>query len=122
MLKISRRSVIKGGLAFGFLGLTGIKLSPEARAEDAALKGHMEARIDSVYKADKGFEVRSSQDNIQVQKLYKDFLGEPGGDLSHKLLHMEFKDRSNNIKKLAGKEDYPNPRKAEFDTGVYPYE
>lgn len=91
-------------------------------AKTKELKDWMADRINSVYAADKDFSVRASQDNTQVQALYKNFLGEPGGQASHQYLHMHFTDRSSNIKHLRDAGNYPNPRAAEFEGNIYPYE
>lgn len=122
MINITRRFVLKSGLALGGAALTGLNLTSAAIAKAKELKEYMQDRIDSVYKADKAFPVRASQDNKQVQMLYKDFLGEPGGTVSHQYLHMHFTDRSKNIKKLRDAGQYPNPRAAEYEGNTYPYE
>ncbi len=44
----------------------------------------------SMYSHDKNSKVRKSHENPDVQKAYKDFLGEPLGHTSHKLLHTVF--------------------------------
>lgn len=38
-------------------------------------------------------DLRKSHDNIEVKKLYEDFLGKPGGHKSHHLLHTHYKSR-----------------------------
>ncbi|MBR2726764.1 MAG: iron hydrogenase small subunit, partial [Solobacterium sp.] len=35
-------------------------------------------------------ELRVSSDNLQIQQLYKDFLGEPGSELAEELLHTSY--------------------------------
>jgi len=122
MINTTRRFFLKGGLALGGAALLGINLSSKAIAAGKELKEWMMDRINSVYKADAAFKVRGSQDNTQVQALYKNFLGEPGGDISHKYLHMHFVDRSKNIQKLRDAGHFPNPRAADFEGNTYPYE
>ena len=39
---------------------------------------------------DESSAIRKSHENIEVKKLYKDFLGEPLGKLSHQLLHTHY--------------------------------
>jgi len=52
-------------------------------------------RADGLYKEDKEMvKVRASHNNPMVQKIYKDFLGEPNSHKAHKLLHTKYVDRS----------------------------
>ena len=51
-------------------------------------------RIDGLYNEDKGMPLRKSHENPEVMGLYKDFLIKPGGEISHKLLHTHYTDRS----------------------------
>lgn len=122
MINVSRRFILKGGLALGGAALLGLKFTAKAVAKTKDLQDWMMDRINSVYTADKAFPVRASQDNVQVQALYKNFLGEPGGQTSHQFLHMHFTDRSKNIKHLKEAGQYPNPRAAEFEGNLYPYD
>ena len=50
-------------------------------------------RIAALYRDDKMQLYRCSHHNPSVQKLYKEFLGEPMGELSHKYLHTHFTPR-----------------------------
>jgi NADH-quinone oxidoreductase subunit G len=47
----------------------------------------LEKRMDAIYAEDEGKTIRKSHDNPYIKKLYEEFLGEPGGEKSHKLLH-----------------------------------
>jgi iron-only hydrogenase group A len=47
-------------------------------------------RANALYKVDSEIEIRKSHLNPEVLKLYETFLGEPGGHLSHKLLHTHY--------------------------------
>ncbi|MCK5862947.1 MAG: iron hydrogenase small subunit, partial [Candidatus Hydrogenedentes bacterium] len=47
-------------------------------------------RAGALYKIDKGKKVRSSNHNPAVQRLYSSYLGEPGGDKAHQLLHTHY--------------------------------
>lgn len=47
-------------------------------------------RMEAIYAEDAGMPVRKSHENHEVQKLYKDFLKEPLGEMSHKLLHTKY--------------------------------
>lgn len=51
-------------------------------------------RIEGVYASDAGNPVRRSHENKEVDQLYKDYLGEPGGHKAHDLLHTKYVDRS----------------------------
>ncbi|GKT18506.1 NADH-ubiquinone oxidoreductase, putative [Aduncisulcus paluster] len=51
-------------------------------------------RAAGLYSFDAGQTIRKSHENPIIQQLYKDFLGEPLGHLSHKLLHTHYSDRS----------------------------
>ncbi len=50
-------------------------------------------RAESIYQEDSGKPVRKSHENPQVAALYRDFLKEPLGDLSHHLLHTSYTKR-----------------------------
>lgn len=47
-------------------------------------------RAKVLYKSDAANSVRRAHDNPTIKKLYEDFLGEPGGDKAHELLHTTF--------------------------------
>ncbi len=47
-------------------------------------------RAKTLYDEDVSCEKRKSHENTQIQELYKNFLGEPGGHLAHKLLHTHY--------------------------------
>ena len=48
----------------------------------------------TLYDIDRKTKVRQSHNNLQVQKLYADFLGQPHGEKAHHLLHTHYHDRS----------------------------
>jgi len=50
----------------------------------------LQKRMAAVYDADKSLPVRKSHENPYVQALYKNFLGKPLGEKSHKLLHTHY--------------------------------
>ena len=56
-------------------------------------KEKIKARMKKLYDIDKKSEVRTSHGNEYVRKLYKDFLGEPLGKTSHRLLHTTYSER-----------------------------
>lgn len=50
-------------------------------------------RMEATYNIDAGEEIRMSHENPGIIKIYEEFLGKPGGELSHKLLHTHFVER-----------------------------
>lgn len=50
-------------------------------------------RADALYTADEKSVVRKSHENPVLQKIYKDYLGEPGGHKAHKLLHTTYNEQ-----------------------------
>ena len=55
-------------------------------------------RMKKMYQSDADNKVRRSHENVQVQKLYEEFLHEPCGHVSHHLLHTHYVDRSGEVK------------------------
>ncbi len=51
-------------------------------------------RMEAIYRADEGLPMRKSHENPAVKALYEEFLGEPLGHKSHKLLHTHYTRRS----------------------------
>lgn len=47
-------------------------------------------RMEAIYREDAGKSIRKSHENPSIQKLYKEYLGEPLGHKSHHLLHTEY--------------------------------
>ncbi|MCF0210605.1 MAG: iron hydrogenase small subunit [Bacteroidales bacterium] len=54
----------------------------------------VERRLAAVYEEDKEKSLRKSHENPYVQQLYKEYLGEPCGELAHTLLHTHYFDKS----------------------------
>ncbi len=52
-----------------------------------------EKRTASIYKVDADMPIRKSHENPEIIQIYKEFLGEPLGELSHKLLHTRYTPR-----------------------------
>jgi NADH-quinone oxidoreductase subunit G len=50
-------------------------------------------RIEAVYKDDDRSTVRCSHQNPDIQKIYKDYLKEPGSHKAHELLHTHYVER-----------------------------
>ena len=47
-------------------------------------------RADALYTIDEKSTIRKSHENPVLKKIYKDYLGEPGGHLAHELLHTKY--------------------------------
>lgn len=60
-----------------------IPTSPEIR----------QARANAIYTEDEALALRKSHENVEIKQLYDEFLGEPLGHLSHKLLHTHYTPR-----------------------------
>lgn len=54
-------------------------------------------RQEAIYREDAGKPIRKSHENPYIQALYKEWLGEPCGELSHHLLHTHYFDKSQQI-------------------------
>ena len=54
------------------------------------------ARMRAIFAEDEGKQLRLSHENPSVAQLYRDFLGQPLGDKSHRLLHTHYHARSLN--------------------------
>ncbi|MDF9867599.1 NADH-quinone oxidoreductase subunit G [Bacilli bacterium PM5-3] len=50
-------------------------------------------RMDAIYDIDVHKTIRESHKNPDIIKIYDEFLGKPGGEMSHKLLHTQFVER-----------------------------
>ncbi len=51
-------------------------------------------RAQALYTIDKSKEIRRSHDNPSIKKIYEEFLGSPGSELAHKLLHTHYSART----------------------------
>ena len=47
-------------------------------------------RAKSLYEKDQGMTLRKAHDNPVLKKIYEEFLGHPGSELAHKMLHTDF--------------------------------
>ena len=57
----------------------------------------LKKRAAAIYREDEGKELRKSHENPFIVKLYNEFLGEPCGELSHKLLHTHYFDKKKKV-------------------------
>ena len=119
---ITRRGFLRGCCVITGGSAIGIHWTGRAVAAVRTIKDHMQDRIASVYRADKKYPQRASQDNEQVKLLYKEYLEKPLGEKSHHLLHTHWIDKSGALKKLSEAGQYPGPRGGEFRFKKYPYE
>ena len=53
----------------------------------------LQKRLEALYRDDKSQPVRKSHRNPPIQRLYAEFLGEPGSHFAHQLLHTAYVDR-----------------------------
>ena len=51
-------------------------------------------RAEALYAEDKGLKNRKSHENPAIKQIYAEYLGEPLGQKSHKLLHTKYTPRS----------------------------
>ncbi|MBQ7617752.1 MAG: iron hydrogenase small subunit [Desulfovibrio sp.] len=122
ILASTRRCFLKGAcLVTGGL-LLGVKMTSRAYAAVMGIKTCMQTRIKSVYAADERFPKKASQDNEQVQRMYKEYYKKPLSELAEEELHTKWFNRSKAIEMLKAKGEYPNPRFMEFAKNPYPYE
>ena len=56
-------------------------------------------RMDKTYESDRNNKIRRSHENPEIQAVYKDYLEEPCGHISHHILHTTYTDRSKSVKK-----------------------
>jgi len=71
---------------------------PYIKGDSSILK----RRIDGIYNIDKLKEIRKSNENPYVKKLYQEYLGEPGGKKAHEMLHTKFSPKKNEHIKTSG--------------------
>lgn len=50
-------------------------------------------RQEAIYKEDRNKKFRKSHENPEVLKLYREYIGEPYGDIAHRLLHTHYEER-----------------------------
>jgi NADP-reducing hydrogenase subunit HndD len=58
--------------------------------DDEILSTYRQKRAAILYAIDDGKPIRQSHNNPDIQKIYKDFLGEPLSELAEKLLHTHY--------------------------------
>lgn len=66
---------------------------PIVKAKDRMDKDPKQVRASAIYDEDRDLPLRKSHENPSVQKLYKEYLGEPNSEKAHKLLHTHYTSR-----------------------------
>ncbi len=61
--------------------------------DDDILDTYKDKRAAAIYSEDERQTVRQSHNNVQIQQLYKDYLGEPNSHKAHELLHTTYQAR-----------------------------
>ena len=60
----------------------------------------VEKRLNAIYEEDRNKPLRKSHENPYIKQLYEEFLGEPCGEKSHKLLHTHYFDKSAKVEEV----------------------
>ena len=76
-----------------------------------------QARIDSLYQRDEESTYRSSWENPEIQSLYKEFVGQPLGEIAETMLHTHFESKHH----LLGKMDQVTPETNPSSTRFKPH-
>jgi NADH-quinone oxidoreductase subunit G/NADP-reducing hydrogenase subunit HndD len=94
--KILMEQIEAGASPYHFIEVMGcpggcINGGGQPRSDDPEVRTK---RLKAIYSEDEKKVLRQSHLNPSIIALYKDYLGEPGGHLSHELLHTHYFDRS----------------------------
>ena len=119
---LTRRSFLRGCCILAGTLAFGAHWTGRAVASVLNVKEHMIMRISSVYREDKIFPVRYSQDNGQVKMLYQKFLEKPLSEKAEHLLHTQWIDRSKANSELISDGNYPTSRGSMFRKMKYPHD
>lgn len=122
ILSSTRRGFLKGALILTGGLMLSVRYTTKAIAAVLDIKDVMLKRITSVYAADDKFRLKASQDNAQVQMMYKQLYIKPLSESAEHNLHTKWFDRSESITELRKKGEFPNPRFKEFCNNPYPYD
>jgi NADH-quinone oxidoreductase subunit G/NADP-reducing hydrogenase subunit HndD len=95
--KILMEQIVAGVSPYHFIEVMGCPSGcicgggqPRSEDPDVRIK-----RLKAIYTEDEGKPLRQSHLNPSIDAVYKNYLGKPGGHLSHELLHTHYFDRSN---------------------------
>ena len=94
--KILMDQIVEGVSPYHFIEVMGcpsgcICGGGQPRSDDPAVRTK---RLKAMYSEDESKVLRQSHLNPSITAIYKDYLGKPGGHLSHELLHTHYVDRS----------------------------
>ena len=94
--KILMDQIIAGTSPYHFIEVMGcpggcISGGGQPRSDDPDMRTK---RLKAIYSEDESRTLRQSHLNPSIDAIYKDYLGKPGGHLSHELLHTHYVDRS----------------------------
>ena len=67
---------------------------PIVNANNLAIRNIKAERAQAIYEEDNEMPIRKSHKNPYITKVYKEFLGEPNGHLSHEILHTHYVKRN----------------------------
>ena len=95
--KILMNQIVEGKSPYHFIEVMGcpggcICGGGQPRSDDPAVK---KKRMKAMYSEDESKVLRQSHLNPSIDAIYKEYLGKPGGHLSHELLHTHYFNRSN---------------------------
>jgi NADP-reducing hydrogenase subunit HndD len=68
---------------------------PIVKAKDRMDKDPRQVRAAAIYEEDRNLPLRKSHENPSIQKVYKEYLGEPNSHKAHQLLHTHYTARPN---------------------------
>ena len=94
--KILMEQILEGNSPYHFIEVMGcpggcICGGGQPRSDDPDVRMK---RLKAIYGEDESRTLRQSHLNPSIDAIYKDYLGKPGGHLSHELLHTHYVDRS----------------------------
>jgi len=94
--KILMDQIVAGTSPYHFIEVMGcpggcISGGGQPRSDDPEMRIK---RMKAIYSEDEGKTLRQSHLNPSITAIYKNYLGKPGGHLSHELLHTHYVDRS----------------------------
>ncbi|MBR4424124.1 MAG: iron hydrogenase small subunit [Mailhella sp.] len=122
IMTLTRRGFLRGCCVLAGTLAFGAHWTGRAVAGVLSVRDHMIERIGSVYREDKLFPTRCSQDNEQVKLLYQKFLEKPLSEKAEHLLHTKWFDRSKAVSMLRSDGVYPTPRGSMFRKMKYPHD
>lgn len=77
----------------GCIGGGGEPLSIISKQDEVRIK-----RCKTLYECDKDTKIKSSYENPDIKRIYKEFIGKPSNEKAQELLHIEYKDESDLLK------------------------